>query len=79
MAATVNYSCASGTLSGTSCLGALRRTKYEAYGNTAAGTVPTWLGFTEQLFLCGRDGVTFETHWVENMKTGQRVEFRTKF
>jgi RHS repeat-associated protein len=46
MAATPNYSCASGTLSGFNCLGALTRTRYEAYGNTAAGRVPTGLGFT---------------------------------
>lgn len=26
-----------------------------------------------------RDGATFETHWVENVPTGQRVEFKTKF
>jgi len=26
-----------------------------------------------------RDGTTFETHWVENIRTGQRVEFKTKF
>jgi hypothetical protein len=26
-----------------------------------------------------RDGATFETHWVENVRTGQRVEFKTKF
>lgn len=26
-----------------------------------------------------RDGVTFETHWVENVRTGQHVEFKTKF
>jgi RHS repeat-associated protein len=25
------------------------------------------------------DGKRFETHWVENSKTGQRVEFKTKF
>jgi hypothetical protein len=25
-----------------------------------------------------RDGATFETHWVENARTGQRVEFKTK-
>ncbi len=24
------------------------------------------------------NGVSFETHWVENVKTGQRVEFKTK-
>jgi RHS repeat-associated protein len=45
-AASASLSCASGTLSGVNCLGALRRTRYEAYGNTAAGTVPTGLGFT---------------------------------
>ena len=26
-----------------------------------------------------REGATFETHWVENVRTGQRVEFKTKF
>jgi hypothetical protein len=26
-----------------------------------------------------RDGAKFETHWVENIQTGQRVEFKTKF
>jgi len=25
------------------------------------------------------DGTKFETHWVENIKTGERVEFKTKF
>lgn len=46
VAATPNYSCASGTLSGFNCLGALTRTRYEAYGNTAAGRVPASIGFT---------------------------------
>jgi RHS repeat-associated protein len=45
-AATASYSCASGTLSGFNCTGALTRTRYEAYGNTAAGTVPSGIGFT---------------------------------
>ena len=31
---------------GFNCTGALTRTRYEAYDNTAAGTVPTELGFT---------------------------------
>jgi RHS repeat-associated protein len=45
--ATAGYSCpGGGTLSGTSCVGVVSRTRYEAYGNTAAGTVPTELGFT---------------------------------
>lgn len=26
-----------------------------------------------------KDGVKFETHWVENLVTGERVEFKTKF
>jgi RHS repeat-associated protein len=49
IAATAGYSCPSGgTLSGTSCLGVVSRTRYEPYGNTAAGTVPNGLGFTGQ-------------------------------
>jgi RHS repeat-associated protein len=45
-AATANYSCPSGdTLSGSSCL-VVSRTRYEPYGKTAAGTPPTWIGFT---------------------------------
>jgi len=45
-AATASFSCASGTLSGAYCLNALSRTRYEAYGGTAAGSVPNGLGFT---------------------------------
>jgi conjugal transfer mating pair stabilization protein TraN len=45
-AATGSYSCPSGdTLSGSSCL-VVSRTRYEPYGKTAAGTLPTWIGFT---------------------------------
>ncbi len=25
------------------------------------------------------DGATFKTHWVENLLTGQRVEFKVEF
>jgi RHS repeat-associated protein len=46
MAATASFACPSGTLSGGSCLNALARTRYEPYGNTAAGTVPNGIGFT---------------------------------
>jgi hypothetical protein len=28
---------------------------------------------------CVHATVTFETHWVDNVRTGQRVEFKTKF
>ena len=27
----------------------------------------------------GSDGLQFETHWYENVQTGERVEFKTKF
>ncbi len=27
----------------------------------------------------GRDGYTFEVHWYENVATGLRVEYKTKF
>jgi RHS repeat-associated protein len=46
MAATASFACTSGTLAGASCLDALTRTRYEPYGNTAAGSVPTGIGFT---------------------------------
>jgi hypothetical protein len=26
-----------------------------------------------------KDGRAFETHWVENLRTGQRLEYKTKF
>jgi RHS repeat-associated protein len=46
--ATASFSCPNGgTLSGSNCLGALTRTRYEAYGNVAAGLVPSNdIGFT---------------------------------
>jgi len=46
-AATAAWTCPNGgTLSGISCVGAISRTRYEAYGNTAAGTIPNGIGFT---------------------------------
>jgi RHS repeat-associated protein len=46
-AATAGWTCPNGgTLSGISCVGAIWRTRYEAYGNTAAGTIPNGIGFT---------------------------------
>ena len=44
--ATAAFTCAGGTLSGVNCSAALRRTRYEAYGNTAAGAVRSGIGFT---------------------------------
>ncbi|HKX41269.1 MAG TPA: RHS repeat-associated core domain-containing protein, partial [Burkholderiaceae bacterium] len=46
-AATASFSCpGGGALSSSTCLGVLKRTRYEAYGNTAAGEVRKGLGFT---------------------------------
>lgn len=44
------------------------------YGGNAAD----WVKKTSSSHTA-RDGATFETHWVENIRTGQRVEFKTKF
>lgn len=42
------------------------------------GSPADWVKKTSSSYGA-RDGVQFETHWVENIKTGQRVEFKTKF
>lgn len=42
------------------------------YGGEAAD----WVKKTSSSYSC--NGTRFETHWVENVKTGQRVEFKTK-
>jgi RHS repeat-associated protein len=46
----------------------------EQYGGNASD----WVKKTSSSYTA-RDGTQFETHWVENIKTGQRVEFKTKF
>ena len=42
------------------------------------GNAADWVKKTSSSFTDGK-GTRFETHWVENIKTGQRVEFKTKF
>ena len=42
------------------------------------GNASDWVKKTSSSYL-SRDGTRFETHWVENTRTGQRVEFKTKF
>jgi hypothetical protein len=42
------------------------------------GNAADWVKKTSSSHL-SRDGTRFETHWVENIRTGQRVEFKTKF
>jgi RHS repeat-associated protein len=46
----------------------------EQYGGEAAD----WVKKTSSTFA-SRDGTKFETHWVENLRTGQRIEHKTKF
>jgi hypothetical protein len=42
------------------------------------GNAADWVKKSSSSYTA-RDGATFETHWVENVRTGQRVEFKTKF
>jgi len=41
------------------------------------GNAADWVKKSSSSYTA-RDGMTFETHWVQNMRTGQRVEFKTK-
>ncbi|MBU0944259.1 MAG: hypothetical protein KJ804_12375, partial [Proteobacteria bacterium] len=42
------------------------------------GNASDWTKKTSSSYTA-RDNTQFETHWVENIKTSQRVEFKTKF
>ena len=42
------------------------------------GNAVDWVKKSSPSFTA-KDGAQFETHWVENLKTGQRVEIKTKF
>ena len=44
------------------------------YGGDAA----VWAKMRSSSYTAA-DGVRFETHWYENIRTGTRVEFKTKF
>ena len=46
----------------------------EEYGGNAAD----WVKKTSSSYTAP-DGTVFETHWVENIRTGERIEFKTKF
>ncbi|MFM0362931.1 RHS repeat-associated core domain-containing protein [Paraburkholderia sediminicola] len=41
------------------------------------GSAADWVKKSSSSYT-SKNGVQFETHWVENIKTGQRVEFKTK-
>jgi hypothetical protein len=42
------------------------------------GNAADWVKKTSSSYLAP-DGTRFETHWVENIRTAERVEFKTKF
>jgi hypothetical protein len=42
------------------------------------GSPSEWVKMSSSSYQAA-DGMRFETHWVENIRTGQRVEFKTKF
>ena len=41
------------------------------------GSASEWVKKTSSTYVA-RDGRHIETHWVENIRTGERVEFKTK-
>lgn len=66
---------------GTTMAGAGGRVPFRGSERVASeygGNAADWVKQTSSSHTA-RDGLTFETHWVENIKTGQRVEFKTKF
>jgi len=67
--------------SGTTMSGAGGRVAFRDAQRVASehgGNAADWVKKTSSSFTDGK-GTRFETHWVENIKTGQRVEFKTKF
>ncbi|OJX60563.1 MAG: hypothetical protein BGO89_13675 [Candidatus Kapaibacterium thiocyanatum] len=46
--------------------------------STYGGDANHWVKMGSSSFKA-KGGVRFETHWYENLSTGQRVEFKTKF
>jgi hypothetical protein len=56
------------------------RTIFRDAGRVAqqyGGSPSDWVKKTSSTFIA-KDGTKIETHWVENIKTGQRVEYKTK-
>jgi hypothetical protein len=45
--------------------------------DTYGGSINEWVKKSSSAYT-GVDGFKFETHWVENLVTGTRVEFKTK-
>ena len=50
----------------------------EHYANEYGGNANDWIKMTSKPYIAN-DGLLFETHWVENINTGQRVNYKTKF
>jgi len=65
---------------GTIMAGSGGRTIFRDAGRVAqqyGGSPGDWVKKTSSTFIA-TDGTKVETHWVENIKTGQRVEYKTK-
>lgn len=54
----------------------MSRNNNESFGKPYGGKAADWVKKTSSSF--SKNGMTFETHWYENLSTGQRVEFKTK-
>jgi hypothetical protein len=66
---------------GTTMAGAGARVPFREAARVArehGGNASDWVKKSSSSYTA-RDGATFETHWVENVRTGQRVEVKTKF
>jgi len=66
---------------GTTMAGAGARVPFrdaQRVANEHGGNAADWVKKSSSSYTA-KDGTRFETHWVENVKTGQRVEFKTKF
>lgn len=50
----------------------------ESLSQKYGGNASDWVKKTSSSYKA-KDGVVFETHWYENISTGQRVEYKTKF
>jgi len=46
------------------------------YARKFGGRAVDWVKKSSRSYTA-RDGTRFETHWVENLQTGQRVDFKT--
>ncbi len=54
-----------------------RLTQAERLAEYYGGNAADWVKKSSSSFT--KNGTTFETHWYENISTGLRIEYKTKF